>query len=116
LFFVCLAVFILVIGFLIYAGSASRRRLVQAESSAEHPHPLARVGSPPPEPTLGRTVIIAVAVTVFILFAFLVVSVWTGRRLTSIADPNALTIEVIGHQWWWEVRYDNPAPSQILAT
>src|ERR1051326_3297273 len=49
LFFVCLVVFILVIGFLGYATSTSRRRVVQAESSPELPHPLAGTVSPPSE-------------------------------------------------------------------
>ncbi|HSM08697.1 MAG TPA: cytochrome c oxidase subunit II [Gemmatimonadota bacterium] len=30
-------------------------------------------------------------------------TIWDVDRLTT--DPDALTIEVIGHQWWWEFRY-----------
>jgi cytochrome c oxidase subunit 2 len=27
-----------------------------------------------------------------------------------------LTIRVTGHQWWWEVQYQDPTPSQIVTT
>ncbi|HEY4228571.1 MAG TPA: cytochrome c oxidase subunit II, partial [Thermoanaerobaculia bacterium] len=38
-------------------------------------------------------------------------SVWAGREVATPAGPDALEIRVIGHQWWWEVRY----PSSIAA-
>jgi cytochrome c oxidase subunit 2 len=58
----------------------------------------------------------AVAVTAIILFVLLVLSVSTGRGLSSFATPDALHIEVIGHQWWWEVHYADPVPSQRVIT
>ena len=53
---------------------------------------------------------------------------WRQRRLISCSSscttsrsvarsPNAeraLTIELIGHQWWWEVQYIDPDPSKIV--
>src|SRR3712207_6989128 len=27
-----------------------------------------------------------------------------------------LTIRLTGHQWWWEVRYEDPSPSRVLTT
>ena len=52
-----------------------------------------------------------------LLFALLVSSFLAGRAITMTrTDENALTIEVTGHQWWWEVRYDDPTPSNIFTT
>ena len=62
-------------------------------------------------------VISSVIITVVILFVFLVVSFSVGHSLTAeLAHKNALTIEVTGHQWWWEVRYQDPAASNIFTT
>jgi cytochrome c oxidase subunit 2 len=59
----------------------------------------------------------ATAVTVVILFVLLISSFLAGRSLTMTrADAGALTIEVTGHQWWWEARYDDPQPSNIFTT
>jgi cytochrome c oxidase subunit 2 len=58
----------------------------------------------------------AVAATVVILIALLVASVVTGRRLSSLTAADPLTIEVIGHQWWWEVRYEAANPTERVVT
>jgi cytochrome c oxidase subunit 2 len=45
--------------------------------------------------------------------------IWTVQVLAQIDSPHgapALTIEVTGHQWWWEVRYLNPRPDQVFTT
>jgi cytochrome c oxidase subunit II len=45
--------------------------------------------------------------------------VWTMVTLAAVAGPPAdaqLTLEVTGHQWWWEVRYDSPTPSESFIT
>ncbi|MGN6149182.1 MAG: cytochrome c oxidase subunit II [Rhizomicrobium sp.] len=45
--------------------------------------------------------------------------VWTMTVLARVTSPPtkpALTIEVIGHQWWWQVRYLNSDPAQIFTT
>jgi cytochrome c oxidase subunit 2 len=48
----------------------------------------------------------AVAVTVITLFVVLAVSVATGKRVTRMTtSKNPVTINIIGHQWWWEVTY-----------
>jgi len=38
------------------------------------------------------------------------------RALTSPGKPFGANIEVIGHQWWWEVRYFGNSPDQIVTT
>jgi cytochrome c oxidase subunit 2 len=59
-----------------------------------------------------------VAVTVVILFIFLIADFSTGRALASLAQQrgDALTIEVVGHQWWWEIRYRDTQAHRILTT
>src|SRR5262249_20695452 len=44
----------------------------------------------------------------------LVIAVLTFRTqaIQSVQPPNALKIQVIGHQWWWEFRY----PDQNVVT
>lgn len=51
------------------------------------------------------------ALTLAIVFGLMVVTM-RGVGAGPVNDPNALTIEVIGHQWWWEYRY----PDQKLVT
>ena len=49
----------------------------------------------------------------------LVALVWTMVTLAAVSGPPAspaLVIDVTGHQWWWEVTYDNADPSQIFST
>ena len=46
---------------------------------------------------------IALPVTVMVLLMAL--TVWSGRAITEAAEDDAVVVEVVGHQWWWEVRY-----------
>lgn len=50
--------------------------------------------------------------------ALVITLVWTVVVLAEVARPAKmpLTIEVTGRQWWWQVRYDNPDPSQVFET
>src|SRR6185437_3000972 len=60
-------------------------------------------------------VIIAIAVTVASLFAVLSLSVWKSGDYEAVG-PNPTTIEVTGHQWWWELRYPNSEPDRIVTS
>ena len=45
--------------------------------------------------------------------------VWTSMTMARIANPPntpALSINVRGHQWWWEFVYQNDDPSKIFTT
>jgi cytochrome c oxidase subunit 2 len=57
----------------------------------------------------------ALFVTVLILATFLVFDFSAGRLLAE-HPQRALTIDVIGHQWWWEAIYEDPDPSQQVGT
>jgi cytochrome c oxidase subunit 2 len=45
--------------------------------------------------------------------------VWTMEVIAKVNKPPAnpgLTIEVTGHQWWWEVHYDSTDPARVFTT
>ncbi|HZZ88555.1 MAG TPA: cytochrome c oxidase subunit II [Caulobacteraceae bacterium] len=45
--------------------------------------------------------------------------VWTLEVLAAVNSPGskpALTVQVTGHQWWWEVRYPGERPADAFTT
>jgi cytochrome c oxidase subunit 2 len=100
---VCTAVFILVIAALIYSVvRAHRRNSIADEPAAER--------------RMTRAVSGATIATLVILFGLLVASVLTGKAISSQPDKDVLTINVVGHQWWWEVTYEDPVAARTLKT
>jgi cytochrome c oxidase subunit II len=104
MFWVCAAVFVLVMGFLLFAVWHPRRQGGQT------------VASPTTERRLAGAVLAAAAVTVLVLFGLLAVDFLTNRALAALSAPQPLTIKVTGHQWWWDIRYADSTPSQMLTT
>jgi cytochrome c oxidase subunit 2 len=52
-----------------------------------------------------------------ILLLFIFVDVSTARSLTRVGGPRPLRIDVVGHQWWWEIQYpDIGDPQNIVET
>jgi cytochrome c oxidase subunit 2 len=41
---------------------------------------------------------------------------YAGQKRFYTARPEALTIKLTGHQWWWEARYEDTQPSRIFTT
>ena len=69
------------------------------------------------EPKVARRVVgSAVGLSTILLLILLAASVLTDRRLAQLPLANALHIELIGYQWWWEARYDDRDPSRIFTT
>jgi cytochrome c oxidase subunit II len=101
---VCTAVFIVVFTAFLVALFRGTRNRSQEDSAL------------PSERALTRTVGAAVGLTVVILIGLLVASVWTGRSIASLHASSAVTIEVTGHQWWWEIQYDDVVPSRRVTT
>ena len=59
---------------------------------------------------------VGTAISVLVLFGS---AVWTMVTLAAVGQPPekpALTVEVTGHQWWWQVRYRSDQPSHIFTT
>jgi cytochrome c oxidase subunit II len=77
---------------------------------------LKRRSQMPSDQRLLRVVGAATGLSVLILFALLTTSLVAGRSIASLRDPNPLKLEVTGNQWWWEVRYDDSAPSETFST
>ncbi|HEU4563844.1 MAG TPA: cytochrome c oxidase subunit II [Gemmatimonadaceae bacterium] len=78
--------------------------------------PVTHQVAPEVQRTMARAVVSAVGVTTLILFAFLFASFRTGRAVTIPPAGQPLTIEVTGHQWWWEVQYADTNASRRLTT
>jgi cytochrome c oxidase, subunit II len=72
----------------------------------------ASMEGPPREVNERAWVVYGGAAIPAIILAILFVITLGAYRATEPTDANPLTIEVIGHQWWWEVRY----PSQQVLT
>jgi cytochrome c oxidase subunit 2 len=67
----------------------------------------ARPGQPEPEHVHGNTTL-EITWTVIPLLILVLIGVPTVRtilRTQAAARADALQVEVIGHQWWWEFRY-----------
>jgi len=102
---VCTAVFIAVLAAVIWA-------LLRA--------PRAGPATPPDLSSLGKpergariAVVAALAVSTVLLVALTLASFFTDRALARLGPP-ALTVEVIGHRWWWEIRYEGFATANEL--
>ena len=67
----------------------------------------ARPGAPEPKQIHGHTGLeIAWTIIPAIIVLFIAVPTVGGIfRTQAKPGPNALQIEVVGHQWWWEFRY-----------
>ncbi|HKQ26986.1 MAG TPA: cytochrome c oxidase subunit II [Burkholderiales bacterium] len=61
-------------------------------------------------------VVSAIVVSTAGLLFLIVASVTTDRALANLPQDNPLTIEVTGHQWWWDVRYLDDEPSRLFTT
>jgi cytochrome c oxidase subunit II len=68
------------------------------------------------EPALVRRVGAAVAVSGVLLIGLLIASFLTDRAIARMPLADALHIELTGHQWWWEARYDDAEPSRVFTT
>jgi cytochrome c oxidase subunit 2 len=58
----------------------------------------------------------AIGITVLTLFAILVMSVITGKKVEGLTSKNPVTVQITGHQWWWEVTYPNSQADQTVIT
>ncbi|MEA2761639.1 MAG: cytochrome c oxidase subunit [Gemmatimonadaceae bacterium] len=102
-------VYVIVIGTLFYSlRRASTRPVTFDVSDADEP-----------DRERARTLWVAasVAATALILLLFIFVDVSTARSISRVGGEKPLRIDVVGHQWWWEVKYpDTAAPQNIIET
>jgi cytochrome c oxidase subunit 2 len=69
-----------------------------------------------PERRVHRIVSWGVGLSVAGLLVLLAADVFTTRALARLPLKNAVNIELVGHQWWWEARYQFDDPSRNFAT
>jgi cytochrome c oxidase subunit 2 len=107
IFWICLVVYVLVVAGFTRAGrrsySTSREMLPIMKDPAGDRRAAWAVGA-------------AVTVTVLTLFAVLFMTVITGKKVEGLTSKNPITVQVIGHQWWWEVIYPNSQADQTVTT
>ena len=75
------------------------------------PAPVERRGAGLRWVVIGGVVVPSIALT-----AVFVATAVTQAAVAAPASPPALTVRVIGHQWWWEVRYLDRSPSLVVTT
>jgi cytochrome c oxidase subunit II len=107
IFWVLFAVFVLMVAAFTRAGAKSRVH----EST-----PLPVIEDDEGDRRAGWVVGSALGITVITLFVILVLSVITGKRVEGLTSKNPVTIQITGHQWWWEVSYPNSQADQTITT
>jgi cytochrome c oxidase subunit 2 len=102
------AVYVLVLAATAVAIRRARARAARGELADNRPETDRR---------LARTVTIATAASTLLLLVFVTLTARTGRAIAWPMDAERpLTVEVTGHQWWWEFRYRDSVPSNWLST
>ena len=99
----CLAV-IAIIALLVLVGVLSRARFVAIRDV------------PLTDSRATRWIAIGTGISTVVLLGFIG---WNSVTMARVANPPsepALTIQVRGHQWWWEFIYQNKDQSQIFTT
>jgi cytochrome c oxidase subunit II len=99
LFGVCTVVYVAVLAALWWALARRRR------DTDEHAATTQR---------MTRTVVAATVLTAATLVVLTISSEVAGRGLTGGREPGAITVEVIGHQWWWDFLYRDVTPSDVV--
>jgi cytochrome c oxidase subunit 2 len=113
MFWVCSAVFVIVITLVLLAFLRGRR----AAQGSDQPLAVELIPAPQAEHRTGVIIVWGTVATILVLFVFLIDSFLVGRGMTAeLAQKQGVNIEVTGHQWWWEVRYLNVDASSIFTT
>src|SRR4051812_14787682 len=102
-------VYVIVIGALIYALWRASRRPVPDPAYVHRE-------TPEQSDTMTRGVAVAAAITVVVMLSFVFASVSTGSAVARVGGNKPLRIDVVGHQWWWEVKYPDPDPHNNTGT
>ena len=107
-FWICFCVYVLmIIGF---------TRAAHRSYADEQERPLPIMEDPAGDKRAQLAVSSAVAVTFIALFIVLVTSIVSGKKVHGVSAENPVTIQVTGHQWWWEFTYLDSQPDHTLTT
>ena len=91
IFWAAVFVFVIVEGALLYIVIRYRRKPGDADPEQIHGH--------------TPTEIVWTIVPAVVLAVVAVPTILTVFHNANSPDPNAMQVEVVGHQWWWEFRY-----------
>ena len=108
MFSIILAVYVIVLAWVGRAIMRSRTSLPQ--------HEIPPQVNPAADRRMTIVVASALGITVVLLFVMLTASVLTGHAISGLTSKNPVTISIIGHQWWWEVRYEATQADQTVVT
>ncbi|MDB6005317.1 MAG: cytochrome c oxidase, subunit [Prosthecobacter sp.] len=109
-FAVLLGVFLLVVMALLGAAVISWKR------GEREPHTRLQELKSTRERNVSITVTAALIVTALTLVTLLLMDFTLQRRWSEPAPKDAMPVTITGHQWWWEVRFENADPSQVVTT
>ena len=68
------------------------------------------------EPVVKTALLAWIGVISVTLIGLTFASWFADRTMNRAVGAAPLTIELTAHQWWWDVRYSNDDPSQVLRT
>src|SRR5438105_2004320 len=108
IFWILFAVFVLMIA--AFASAAVKTGVI-----ADHPLPILEKDEEG-DRRASWAVGSAIGITVMTLFVILVLSVVTGKRVEGLTSKNPVTIQIKGHQWWWEITYPNAQADKTITT
>jgi cytochrome c oxidase subunit 2 len=108
IFWICLAVFVLMMAALTRASARAY--------AGEQREPLPLVEDEAGDRRASWVVGSVVGITAVTLFIVLIFSIITGKKVQGVESNNGVTIEIKGHQWWWEVIYPNSQADQTVTT
>jgi cytochrome c oxidase subunit 2 len=100
---VAVVVFVVVLTFVGAALQRGRRRSAGGDSLVS-------------DRGLASGVAVALSITVVVLIGLLFASIWTGRSVASLHASSAISVNVIGHQWWWEIEYEDAVAERRMLT
>ena len=101
LFTVCGVIYLMVMAVLTWA-------LLRRRTDAD--------GSPDTGRRLTRVVAIATAATTMTIVGLTAASAVTGHGLTTPMGPAAITVDAIGHQWWWDFQFRDVSPAEFVSS
>jgi cytochrome c oxidase subunit II len=98
-FYITSSVYVIVILVLLIAWIRSRKS--DNDTLPDAPNPKH-------ERNVANVVKLAVGITVVVLFSLMITSFRAGKAINSLGTiPPHINIKVTGHQWWWEVEYND---------
>jgi cytochrome c oxidase subunit II len=73
-------------------------------------------GSPETGRRLTRVVAMATIASTMTIVGLTAASAVTGHGLTTPLGPAAITVDAIGHQWWWDFQFRDVSPDEFVSS